>query len=536
MNSSRSRFMPSSNGRSTAASTARIAAFQASKPRNLRALALRNLSKISGWPRAASTLSLRSRTLRSGIRVSMTLRAKASAPSRSLPSSTSSSTRPHSSACLALNGRAGHDHLERLLDADDARQALGAAGAGQEAELDLRQAELRGRHGDAVVAGQRHFEAAAERRAVDRGDDRLGAALDRGLNVEQRWRPCGGLPNSEMSAPAMKVRPSQISTMALTAGSAAACAMPSLRPSRTLADSALTGGELSVSTAMSPSRVRSVTALMAAILRAPFAFLWSYAEISWRAKYDKRRWGGAFVSLFDLDGKVALVTGSSRGHRPRDRRADGRARSQGRRLLAQGRALPGGRRRDQRQIRRGARRRHPGEHLLEGAARASGRRDDARLRPDRRAGLQRRIESALRADATPSPTNSSRKMLDNNIVSNHWLINLVAPQMIARKDGSIIIVSSIGGLRGSPVIGAYCVSKAADLQLARNLAIEFGPHNVRINCIAPGLIRTYFAQARSGKIRRTSNGRPRERRSAASASPTKSPAPRSCWPRRPAPS
>jgi NAD(P)-dependent dehydrogenase (short-subunit alcohol dehydrogenase family) len=88
-----------------------------------------------------------------------------------------------------------------------------------------------------------------------------------------------------------------------------------------------------------------------------------------------------------------------------------------------------------------------------------------------------------------------RKILDNNIVSNHWLITMVAPQMTARKDGSIIIVSSIGGLRGSPVIGTYCISKAADLQLARNLAVELGPHNVRINCIAPGLIRTDFARA-----------------------------------------
>jgi NAD(P)-dependent dehydrogenase (short-subunit alcohol dehydrogenase family) len=87
------------------------------------------------------------------------------------------------------------------------------------------------------------------------------------------------------------------------------------------------------------------------------------------------------------------------------------------------------------------------------------------------------------------------KTLSNNIISNHWLINLVAPQMIARKDGSIIIVSSVGGLRGSPIIGAYCISKAADFQLARNLAVEFGPSNVRINCIAPGLIRTDFARA-----------------------------------------
>ena len=88
-----------------------------------------------------------------------------------------------------------------------------------------------------------------------------------------------------------------------------------------------------------------------------------------------------------------------------------------------------------------------------------------------------------------------RKIFENNVLANHWLIGFVAPQMIARKDGAIIIVSSIGGLRGTPVLGAYGISKAADLQLARNLAHEYGPHNVRVNCIAPGLIRTDFAKA-----------------------------------------
>ena len=88
-----------------------------------------------------------------------------------------------------------------------------------------------------------------------------------------------------------------------------------------------------------------------------------------------------------------------------------------------------------------------------------------------------------------------RKIFDNNVLANHWLISFVAPQMIARKDGAIIIVSSIGGLRGTPVIGAYGISKAADMQLARNLAHEYGPHNVRVNCIAPGLIKTDFAKA-----------------------------------------
>ncbi len=87
------------------------------------------------------------------------------------------------------------------------------------------------------------------------------------------------------------------------------------------------------------------------------------------------------------------------------------------------------------------------------------------------------------------------KILQNNVIANHWLINFAVPQMIERKDGAVIIVSSIGGLRGSPVIGAYNVSKAADFQLARNLAVEYGPHNVRVNCIAPGLIRTDFAKA-----------------------------------------
>jgi len=88
-----------------------------------------------------------------------------------------------------------------------------------------------------------------------------------------------------------------------------------------------------------------------------------------------------------------------------------------------------------------------------------------------------------------------RKILDNNIVSNHWLISMVVPEMRARRSGSIVIISSIGGLRGSPVIGAYCISKAADMQLARNLAVEYGPDNVRVNCIAPGLIKTDFARA-----------------------------------------
>ena len=88
-----------------------------------------------------------------------------------------------------------------------------------------------------------------------------------------------------------------------------------------------------------------------------------------------------------------------------------------------------------------------------------------------------------------------RKILDNNIIANHWLISMVVPEMTARGEGSITIISSIGGLKGSTKIGAYCISKAADMELARSLADEYGPSGVRVNCIAPGLIRTDFARA-----------------------------------------
>jgi NAD(P)-dependent dehydrogenase (short-subunit alcohol dehydrogenase family) len=87
-----------------------------------------------------------------------------------------------------------------------------------------------------------------------------------------------------------------------------------------------------------------------------------------------------------------------------------------------------------------------------------------------------------------------QKIFHNNVLANHWLTQMVAPQMLDRKDGAILIISSVGGLRGNALIGAYNVSKAADMQLVRNLAVEFGPSNVRVNCIAPGLIQTDFAR------------------------------------------
>ncbi|HEY4862889.1 MAG TPA: SDR family oxidoreductase [Xanthobacteraceae bacterium] len=200
------------------------------------------------------------------------------------------------------------------------------------------------------------------------------------------------------------------------------------------------------------------------------------------------------MSLFDLSGKVAVITGSSRGI--------GRAIAE--RLAEHGAKVVVSSRKAEacKEVADAINKKHGKDSAIVVPANISSKDD-----------LKNLVEEATRkfgkidilvCNAASNPyfgplggiqDDQFRKILDNNILSNHWLAQLVSPQMIKRKEGSIIIVSSIGGLRGSPVLGAYCISKAADLQLARNLAVEYGPHNVRVNCIAPGLIKTDFARA-----------------------------------------
>ena len=93
------------------------------------------------------------------------------------------------------------------------------------------------------------------------------------------------------------------------------------------------------------------------------------------------------------------------------------------------------------------------------------------------------------------PDSAFDKIMNSNVKSNHWLCHMVLPEMVERKDGVVLVISSVGGLRASQVIGAYNISKAADLALVRNLSAEYGRHNIRVNAIAPGLIRTDFARA-----------------------------------------
>lgn len=200
------------------------------------------------------------------------------------------------------------------------------------------------------------------------------------------------------------------------------------------------------------------------------------------------------MSLFSLAGRVALVTGSSRGI---GRAIAERMAEQGAQVVISSRKVEACM-----AVAADINARHGQERAIAIAANISSKQDLQHLVAETTRHFGRIDVLVCNAASNPYygpmagiADEQFRKILENNVIANHWLIGFVAPQMLARRDGSIIIVSSIGGLRGSTVIGAYNVSKAADFQLARNLAVEYGPSNVRVNCIAPGLIKTDFARA-----------------------------------------
>jgi NAD(P)-dependent dehydrogenase (short-subunit alcohol dehydrogenase family) len=198
--------------------------------------------------------------------------------------------------------------------------------------------------------------------------------------------------------------------------------------------------------------------------------------------------------LFDLTGKVAIVTGSTKGI--------GRASAEA--LVEHGAKVAiSSRKQDACDEVAAAINAEFGEGMAIGVAANISSKDALQALVDETRRAFGRVD-VLVCNAASNPyygpmggiaDEQFRKILDNNIVSNHWLIQMVAPEMLERGEGSIVIVSSIGGLRGTPVIGAYGISKAADMALARNLAHEFGPRGVRVNCIAPGLVKTDFARA-----------------------------------------
>jgi len=198
--------------------------------------------------------------------------------------------------------------------------------------------------------------------------------------------------------------------------------------------------------------------------------------------------------LFDLTGKVAIVTGSSRGIGLAIAAA----------LAEHGaKVVISSRKQDAcDEVAHAINAQHGGGRAIAVAANISSKDDLQHLVDEARKAFGRIDVLVCNAASNPYygpmagiSDDQFRKILENNVIANHWLIAMVAPEMLEREEGSIIIVSSIGGLTSSTMIGAYNISKAADFQLARNLAAEFGPKKVRVNCIAPGLVKTEFARA-----------------------------------------
>jgi NAD(P)-dependent dehydrogenase (short-subunit alcohol dehydrogenase family) len=204
--------------------------------------------------------------------------------------------------------------------------------------------------------------------------------------------------------------------------------------------------------------------------------------------------GAAAGTLFDLTGKVAIITGSSRGIGKAI--AERMAQHGAKVVISSRKAGPC------EEVAGAINAEHGEGTAIAVPANISSKEDLQRLVDETRSAFGKVDIVVCNAASNPYfgplsgiADDQFRKILDNNIIANNWLISMVTPEMEERKDGAIIIISSIGGLRGNAVIGAYNISKAADFQLARNLAHELGPHNIRVNCIAPGLIKTDFAKA-----------------------------------------
>lgn len=197
-------------------------------------------------------------------------------------------------------------------------------------------------------------------------------------------------------------------------------------------------------------------------------------------------------NLFDLRERVAIITGSSRGIGLASAKAMA---SQGARIVISGRKAEACE--------------LAAEEILKDGGEAIavpcniGRKDELQNLVDTANRHWGRVDIVM-ANAAIHPWVGSvldlqeetfNKFMQVNVQSSIWLSQMTVPQMVERGYGRFIVVASIVGLLGDPVTGTYGLTKAADMQLVRNMAMEFASQGITANCIAPGTFKTEMARS-----------------------------------------
>lgn len=195
---------------------------------------------------------------------------------------------------------------------------------------------------------------------------------------------------------------------------------------------------------------------------------------------------------FTLEGKVALVTGASRGI---GRAIARRMAAAGARIIVSSRKLEA----CERVV--GEIRDAGGEATAIGCDVA--RPDDVEALAERAEAAFGRVDVLVLNAAVVShfgplaqlEETALDRMLSANLKSQVMLCRRLVPPMATRGEGAVVVIGSTSGLVGERSLGAYALTKAADMQLVRNLAVEYGPRGVRANAVAPGLVKTDMTRA-----------------------------------------